>query len=120
MDIQQISSLAGLLSLGITLLVGVVGGIYMVRSGVGKQTNEAQESALNAMQAELTVLRTRVDDAKRDNDRLRKTIDTITTALKIKGIIITIYGEMVNIEIDELKDSKKSTVIRISDEEEAD
>lgn len=117
MSIQEISAVAGLISLGLTLLVSVVGAFYLIRSGVSRQTNDAQGSAINAMQAEINTLRLRLDDESKNRKRVEKVIDTITTALKVKGIVITIYGDVVNIEIDEQKDAKKSTVIRISDEQ---
>jgi hypothetical protein len=117
MSLSEISTVAGIISLGLTLLVSLIGAIYLVKSGIAKNTNEAQESAINAMQAEINTLRVRLDDESKNRKRVEKVIDTITTALKVKGIVITIYGDVVNIEIDEEKGSKKSTVIRISDEQ---
>jgi hypothetical protein len=113
MDIQSLSTLAGLFSLGITLLISCIGGFYMVKSGVGKTTSEAQSSTINAMQAEMSILKTRIDDERKENIRLGHVIDTICAALKSKGIIISISGEMITIDIDE---HKKSTTIRIQEE----
>lgn len=113
MDLQTISTIAGLLSLGVTILAGIVAAVYMGKNNAGKTADDAQQRAIAAMQSELTILRGRVEDVKRENSRLEHVIDTICGALKSKGIIITISGEMINIEVDE---GKKSTVIRIQEQ----
>lgn len=109
MDLQTLSTIAGLISIGVTFF----GAIFVVRSNIGKSTNEAQQSALSAMKEEMDVLRRRIDDREKESKRLERIIDTICAALKSKGINITIYGEVINIEVE---DGKKSTTIRIHDE----
>jgi F0F1-type ATP synthase alpha subunit len=102
--IQTLSTVAGLISLGVTF----VGGFYLVRSGVSKSATEAQQSAISALQAELATLRGRVGDAEKERVRLEHTIETICAALLTKGMVITIQGEMVNIQ-----EGKMTTTTRI-------
>ena len=94
----------------ITLLV-IVSGLFVVKGGIGKAANEAQQSAITALQSELTAQRGRIDDLKVENRRLNHTIDTVCTALKSKGIIITISGEIVHIS-----DHGGDTATRIQEE----
>lgn len=109
MDIQTISALSGLFMTGIVLLGAIIGGIYLIRSGVGKQASDAQQSALTAMQSELEILRGRVTDAEKENTRLQHIVDTIHAALEARGMIITIQGKMVYI-----KDGSGIATIQIS------
>ena len=95
--IQFLSALGGLIALGITLFASVIGAIYVTRSKVSEKANAAQQSAIDAMKAELETLRGRIDDLNKENVRLEKVVDTICQALKVKGTIITIQGEMVHI-----------------------
>ena len=99
---------------GVILISAIIGGIYMVKSGLGKQTSEAQTSALTAMQTELTLLRGRVADAEKENTRLNTIVDTITASLEEMGMVVTIRGKMILI-----KDNKgSSTTINISNKNE--
>ena len=106
---QIISNLGGLLSLGGTMLCVVIGGFFLMKTGA----NNAQQSAINAMQSEITTLRSRIEDCKDENSRLNHIIETICAALAKRGVVITISGEMINIE-----DHHKSTTIRIQDQDE--
>lgn len=92
--IQMLSTVAGLISFVVT----IVGGFYLVKSGVNKNVSEAQQSAISAMQSELSTLRNRIADAEKDRVRLEHTIETICAALLTKGMVITIQGEMVSIQ----------------------
>lgn len=96
MDLQTLSTIAGLVSLGIV----IVGAIYVVRSNVGKATSDAQQNAITALQAEVATLRNRIEDAEKENMRLQQTIQTICAALKVRGMVITIQGEMIHIQDD--------------------
>lgn len=97
-NIQALSNIAGFISIGITLLAILIGGFYMGKSNASKTASEAQQGAITAMQAEINVLRGRTDDQKKEIVKLEQTIDTICTALKLRGLVITIQGEMVNIQ----------------------
>lgn len=97
MSLETLSAISGLLMTGIMLLGAIIGGYYLVKSGVGKQKEDAQLSAMTAMQAELKILRDRVADAEKENARLHSLVDTIYAALEARGMVITIRGKMVHI-----------------------
>lgn len=109
-----------------TLLMLIVGGWFIISSAKSKAkiaAESAQNSAIGAMQAEINTLRGRMEDEKKENERMMRglhkentrlehIIDTICSALKSQGIIITINGEIINISIE---DPKKITTVRIQD-----
>lgn len=95
MDILQfLSAGAGLLGFSIAAIVA----FFAVKNGVMRSTNQAQGSAISAMRSEIETLRERIEDAEKENSRLEQIIDTICVALKKRGLIITVQGEMINIE----------------------
>lgn len=113
--IQVLSNIAGLVALGVT----IVGAIFVVRSNIGKAANDAQTSAIQALQADNIVLRNKIadidkentrkiTDIEKENARLEHVLQTIISALKMRGTVITIQGEMINVE-----DAKGTTVTRI-------
>lgn len=110
--LQLISNGAGILSLSITLIIG----FFVVKSGTMKAANDAQGSAISAMRSELETLRERVEDKEKENVQLHQKIvrceqiiDTICSALKLRGLNITIQNEIINIQ-----DGSNSTTARIS------
>src|SRR2546421_11688501 len=106
MDLQTLSTLSGLIMTGIVLLGFIVGGIYMVKSGLGDRADKAQTSALTAMKTELDLIRGRIEDAEKENTRLNTIVDTIVSALEQKGMIVTIRGRMVYIQDSKAGNSK--------------
>src|SRR5205807_8006787 len=113
MDISTLSTLAGLIMTGLVLLGFIIGGIFMIKSGLGDRADKAQTSALSAMQTELSILRGRVTDAEKENTRLQHIVDTIHAALEAKCMIVTIQGRMVYI-----KDSSGVATINFSNKNE--
>lgn len=108
MDIVQlISALAGVLGFGLAAFVA----FFVVKNGVMKSTSEAQSSTIDAMRSEIQTLRERVEDTEKENIRLELTIQTICAALEKKNFVITIQGEMVNIE--DRRSGGRSTHTRI-------
>lgn len=108
MDLQIISTLAGLFSLGFTVIAVIVGAVILGKNTARQTTADAQKNAIDAMQAEIDTLRGRTDDLKKENTRLELIIETICSALKTRGMIITVQGEMINIQ-----DSGSSTTTKI-------
>lgn len=100
-----LSNSVGFISLGITLVVA----FFAVKSGKMQSANQAQGSAIAAMRSELETLRERIEDAEKENSRLEQIIDTICSALKIRGMVITVQGEMVHIQ-----DQNGSTTTKIT------
>lgn len=126
MDILTLPGLSGWPSMVFTIITLALGLWYINKNAKSKAktfAEEAQKSAIEAMQAEINTLRGRMEDSQKENarkiqslykenTRLEHIIDTICTALKTQGIIISINGEIINISIE---DMKKITTVRIQD-----
>lgn len=106
------------------MLIIVIGAFYtgrsMGKSNASKEQGETQERTINALQAtilalqaDVQTLQRRADESAKENARLELTIDTICSALKIKGFVITIQGEMITID----DKNGTSTMARIHDKE---
>lgn len=94
----------------ISVLVSTLIAFLAFKGGLGKNTNDAQQGAITALNTELTVLRGRVSDQEKENARMQYVLDAMNTALEEMGMAVTIRGKMVII-----KDSKgQSTIIRIN------
>lgn len=110
--IQNLNSYVGLISFIIASLVAIASARSMIKVNVNDKANQAQNDAIQAMQEEIASLRRKIEDARQDNTRLKRVIDTIRIALEKRGLIITISDDAIDIE-----DSKRSTTIRIQNEE---
>ena len=78
---------------------------------------KANQDAIVALQATILALQTdlsntnrKVDELTKDKTRLELTIDTMCTALKSRGLLITIQGDLINVDT---LDGKSSTTTRI-------
>lgn len=87
------------------LVVSVIAGRYMARSGISDASSKAQKSAMDAMHEEITILKGRVEDVKKDssdmkkeNIRLQLIMETIAASLKGMGLIVSVEGELVRIK----------------------
>ena len=96
--IQTISALSGLVTTGTLIVIAAIGSFYIIRSGVRKTTSEAQQDAIVALQAQVSALRNNVEDLTKENARLEQVVQTICSALKTRGMIITVQGELITIE----------------------
>jgi hypothetical protein len=110
--IQSLNSYVGLISFAIASLVAIFSARSMIKVNVNDKANQAQNDAIQAMQEEIASLRRKIEDAKQDNTRLKRVIDTIRIALEKRGILITISDDAVDIE-----HNKRSTTVRIHNEE---
>jgi hypothetical protein len=102
---QSLSAFAGLISMVLLLVLAAISGRYMVKSGISKEAIQAYKDTMDAMHAEITILKGRVEDVKNDNVDIRKEntrlqflMETIVSALKGMGFIVTIEGELVIIK----------------------
>jgi|SRR5436853_2537924 len=95
---QGLNAYAGLFSMLIVCIGAYFASKSMSKSKNNEDANNAQQRAINAMNVEIDMLNRRVDDTAKDNTRLKQTIDTICSALKRKGLLITVDGDLVNIE----------------------
>ena len=109
----DIASTLSIFSILLTIC-GILGGIVAFRNGFTRTANEIQERVINALESELAQLRQRLDDLKDENTRLKHTIATICSALKSRGLAVTIDGDMVSI-----RDSSGSTTTRIQESEQS-
>src|SRR5438128_6377287 len=75
----------------------VIGGIMAYRHGFTRTANEVQERVIHALTSELEALTHRIESMEQENIRLHQIISTICSALKQRGIAVTIQGDMVNI-----------------------
>ena len=117
--INSLAALAGLVTTGTILIVAIIGGFYLIKSGLGKTVNDANKDAIAALQATIVALQAdsqrferKIDDLTKENVQLKLTMDTVRAALKTRGLVVTIDGEMVIIDA---LDGKSSTVTRIQD-----
>ncbi len=78
--------------MGIGGLIGLL--FFAFRSGL----NSMQQQAIAALKDRLDAQDREIAELKRENARLHQTQDTIISALKQKGMVVTIEGEMVTIE----------------------
>lgn len=81
-----------------------VGGFFAFRKGrqaqltqFQKDNIEAYKDNIEALNQRIALLENRINDFEKENTVQRHIIDTITLALKQRGIIITISGDMVTI-----------------------
>jgi|SRR5579872_1186286 len=111
--IQGLNSYAGLFSIIIVVVSAFFASKAMARSNVNDETNQAQNNAIKAMEEEIKSIRRIMVDLTRDKIKLEQTIDTICAALRIRGLVITIQGEMIHIE----DKSGKTTTTRIRNED---
>src|SRR5258708_17759579 len=81
----------------ILMICGAAGGIVAFIASRKTKIFEIQHQTIGAMQEQLDVIERKVEGLETENTRLTLVIDTIQSALKQKGIIISINGEMVTI-----------------------
>lgn len=82
--------------LNLILCIGLaIGGWAAFRHGFTRTANEVQERVINALESEINALKDRLVELERENARLTQIIATIRTALRRRGIFITIDSEMV-------------------------
>lgn len=93
-DLYNLASIGNII-IGILLLIG---GYMAFRSSHGQQTGNIQAQAIDALKAELEAVQRRIDVVERENTRLHLTINLIKSALKQRGLHVTIDGDMVTIE----------------------
>ena len=109
MELQSAYTIVGIISATIGIIV-LFGGFFVIRGSVGKTALETQQSAIGALQAEMATLRNKTEDQLKEIIRLQHIIDTICSALKSKGIIVSIDGELVQI-----RDNGSTIVSRIQE-----
>lgn len=96
MNVNDTSALVNIVY--IVLIGGIVlGGIFAVRKGQSKETQDAMERLNDTLDGEIKVLRRRVDDLEKERATQDRVIATIRYALKSQGLRVTIQGDFVTI-----------------------
>lgn len=75
----------------------VIGSFFAFRNGRYTQLAKFEKETNDALQRRIDVLEGKITDLEKQNAVHQHLIDTISSALKQKGIMITIDGDMVTI-----------------------
>lgn len=94
---NELSNLFSVVNVAITLLV-LVGGYMAIKSANHRQSGEIQSQAIDALKAELEVLQRRLEALERENTRLQQIMSLIKSALRKRGLTISIDGDLVTID----------------------
>lgn len=80
------------------MLFGLVFGTFMSwRNGKMATANEVQDRVINALQHQIDSLQDRLSAQEKENARQGQIINTIKSALKQRGLSVTIDGDLVSI-----------------------
>jgi len=82
---------------GILTISSIVGGIFVFRKAQKNATVQVQEQTIVALQQQIDALTHRIDNLEREKERQAHIIETIQEALKRRGILVTIDGDLVTI-----------------------
>jgi hypothetical protein len=100
-------------------LCTIVGGIFVFRNAkrsgiimIQDQTIQALQQQIDAVKEQQIFMREQQVELQKENTRLQFVIETIGAALKRKGILISIEGEMVTVS--DARDGSSSTLRRQS------
>jgi hypothetical protein len=84
----------------LNIVVGLcltVGGFFAFRNGRQTQLTRMQKDTIEVMQQRIDTLESKIGDVEKENVVQRHIIETITSALKQRGMAVTIDGDMVTI-----------------------
>jgi hypothetical protein len=86
--------------LSLVVTIGLVAGgfSYAFRNGRQAQLTKFQKDTNDALQQRIEVLESKIADFEKENIIQRHIIEMITEALRKRGLLITIDGEMITIE----------------------
>lgn len=86
----------------IALLIGGVlaGGFIAFKAATKTALIDLKNETINAYQQRLEAVEGRINELEKENLRNKNIIETIQSALKQKGIIVTIDGDLVTIQAD--------------------
>jgi len=104
--------------LNLVLCIGLaVGGFAAFRHGFTRTANEVQERVIHALESEISALKDRLDELEKENARLTHVIATIRVAMRRRGFLVSVAGELVSIR-DRAGKLTQTTRIRGSQSEE--
>src|SRR5690348_6662288 len=95
--LQVVSEYSGLASIIFVLASAFYTAFFTGKNKATNTATDAQEKAIDAMEKRLDVQDRDIKDLMKENARLQLILETIKAALKSRGLIITIDGEMITI-----------------------
>ena len=111
MDPTQLPALAGWPGQLATLAIAIIYVWISTRNAKSKMAdkannaaNDAYERAIHAMQTHTDILSRRLDDAEKENTKLRRTVEDIHDALEARGIHVIVWDGNTTIHISEKKE----------------
>lgn len=93
---SELYNAAEILNTALMLCV-IIGGYMAIRSGKHQQAGTIQAQVIDALKAELETLQRRMDSLEKENTRLTQTLNLIRSALRKRGLNVTIDGDLVTI-----------------------
>jgi FtsZ-binding cell division protein ZapB len=75
-----------------------IGGVIALLQSRNKGISSIKDETILALQQQVEAIKSRQDSLEKENERLKQIIETIQSALKARGVHITIDGEVVIIE----------------------
>jgi cell division protein FtsB len=88
-----------------------LGGVLAFRYSIAKTSSEIQERVIHALQSEIQTLRDRITAIEKENTRLLQIVGIIKAALKKRGVIVTIDGDLVSIHDEKSGDTTQTSRI---------
>ncbi len=85
-----------------------LGGVLAFRYSIAKTSSEIQERVISALQSEIQTLRDRISAIEKENTRLLQIVGIIKAALKRRGLIVTIDGDLVSIQDEKTGDTTQT------------
>lgn len=76
----------------------IVGGYVAFRLSANRQAAEIQERVIKALEVQLEAMRIKIEQLERENERLSQVITTIKAAMRKRGFIISVDGEIVYVQ----------------------
>lgn len=76
------------------LICIIIGGFFAVKNGRQTQLAKFQEGTIGAQNARIKVLEDKISDLEKQNTKQQYIIDTITSGLKQRGLVISVDGEL--------------------------
>lgn len=104
------NTLLTLLNLVMTIAV-VLGGIFAFKVGMSKTASEIQERVISALRTEIQSLQDRISQLEKENTRLQQILGIIKSALKKRGLTITIDSDLVSIHDEKSGNTTQSSRI---------
>lgn len=98
--------LIGFIQIIITIF-GMIGAFFAFRKVQRESIIKFQKETIDSMKDRIDLLEGRVNDLDKENYSLKQTLETVKEALKQRGMIVTIDGDLVTISDSDGKHSMR-------------